>query len=541
MNWRKDVSHPAEGKHPGFAPRSEEDGDILIERDVAAAMRDGTKLYVDIFRPSGQADVPIILTYSPYGKHGLKKFLLGPKSGVPGGWVSPYAAWEAPDPAYFVREGYAVINADARGSWYSEGDLTIWSDQEALDGYDLIEWAAALPWGNGKVGMSGVSYLAIVQWRIAALNPPSLAAINPWEGWTDYYRERAYHGGIPETNMVAWAQWSTSFGLNRSEELVETTKQHPLLDEFAKSKSADLAAIKVPAYVVADWGDQGLHLRGTIEGFRQMSSGQKWLEVHGRKKWQYYYQAESRDRLRVFFDHFLRGTSDEVLSWPRVSIEVRERYYVGEVRAEHEWPLSRQVFRRLYLDASSRELREEIPAEAAIVAYNAASGSLEFEHTFTERTELTGYMNLKLWIGLDGASDADVFVAVEKLDREGDPVKFTFMSEYDDGPVALGWLRVSHREMDPVRSTPDQPWHLHERELPVGEGDIVPVEIEIWPSSTLFEAGQRLQLIIQGSDIYKFDGVRHSQRHLDLRNAGNHVIHTGGDFDSSLLVPVIPG
>ena len=540
VTWRAHVTHPSEGKHPGFGHRIEEDARFHVERDVAIPMRDGVKLYADIIRPKGAGPFPVILTYSPYGKHGLKKFLLSPASGVPQGSVSKYAVWEGPDPEYFVPHGYAVLNVDARGSWYSEGDLTVWSDQEAQDGYDIVEWAAAQPWSTGKVGMSGVSYLAIVQWRVAALNPPHLAAINPWEGWSDCYRERAYHGGIPETNMVPWAQWSTSFSLTRSEEMVEVVAQHPLRDDYWRGKSADLPAIRVPAYVVADWGDQGLHTRGTIEGFRQMSSPHKWLEIHGRKKWQYYYQHESRERLRIFFDHFLKGASDDILHWPRVRIEVRERYYVGTVRAEKEWPLARQRLVPLYLDALSQAMSEASVAEAAALRYDATAGRATFEHTFARDTEITGYMKLKLWVEAEGADDADLFVAVEKLDASAEPVKFTFMSEYDCGPVALGWLRVSHRELEPERSTPDQPWHRHEHELRLAAGEIVPVEIEIWPSSTSFRAGEKLQVIVQGRDIYAFEGVRHGQLHQRTRNAGKHVIHTGGRFDSHLLVPVIP-
>jgi predicted acyl esterase len=538
--WRKSVTHPKDGKHPGFGYRVDPDENFFIERDVAVPMRDGIKLYADIIRPKTDDKVPVILTYSPYGKHGLKKFLLSPQSGVPAGWVSKYAVWEGPDPAYFVPHGYAVMNADARGSWYSEGDLTIWSHQEAQDGYDLIEWAAQQPWCTGKVGMSGVSYLAIVQWRIGALNPPHLAAINPWEGWSDCYRERSFHGGIPETKMVPWAQWSTSFSLTRSEEFVETARQHPFLDDYWRAKSAVLSDIRVPVYIVSDWGDQGLHTRGTIEGFRQASSQYKWLEVHGRKKWQYYYQSESREKLRVFFDHFLKGTSDEVLNWPKVQIEVRRRYYDGVVRAEREWPLARQKLTPLYLDAATATISTEPQKAEASVSYDAKEGAAKFEYIFPERTEITGYMKLRLWVEARGSSDADFFVAIEKLDKTGERVLFTFMSEYDIGPIALGWLRASHRELDAVRSAPDQPIHTHQRELLLQPGEIVPIDVEIWPSSTSFEAGERLQVVIQGHDVYSFPGVRHTQVHEDTRNAGSHVIDTGGRYDSYLLVPIIP-
>jgi predicted acyl esterase len=538
--WRKSVTHPAEGKYPGFGYRIEPHDEFIIERDIPIPMRDNTKLYADLIRPRAIERAPVIVTYSPYGKHGLKKFLFSPESGVPPGSVSKYAVWEGPDPEYFVPHGYAVLNVDARGSWYSEGDLTIWSDQEAQDGYDVVEWAGKQPWSTGKVGMSGVSYLAIVQWRVAALNPPHLAAINPWEGWSDCYRERGFHGGIPETKMVPWAQWSTSFSLTRSEEFVETAKAHPLLDDYWRGKSADLSKITAPAYIVADWGDQGLHTRGTIEGFRQASSKYKWLEVHGRKKWQYYYQESSRERLRIFFDHFLKGTSDEVLSWPRVRIEVRKKYYEGAMRDEKEWPLARQELTPLFLDAGSRKMTQGPVANSASAAYDAKTGNISFTHTFTEKTEISGYMKLRLWIEARGSNDADLFVSIEKLDRAGARVAFTFMTEFDNGPVALGWLRVSHRELDPERSTPDQPRHTHVSEQLLSPGEIVPVDIEIWPSATLFESGESIQVFIQGRDIYGFPTVRHTQMHEDLRNAGEHVLYAGGEFDSQLLIPVIP-
>ncbi|VCU71696.1 Cocaine esterase [Pigmentiphaga humi] len=538
--WRQAVTHPSEGKHPGFGHRVEEDERFHVERDVAVAMRDGIRLYVDIIRPKGNGPFPVILTFSPYGKHGLKKFLLNGGSGVPEGWVSKYAVWEGPDPDYFCRHGYAVVNADARGSWYSEGDMTIWSEQEAQDGHDLIEWCAAQPWSTGKVGMSGVSYLSIVQWRIAATNPPHLAAFNPWEGWTDCYRERAYHGGIPETNMVRWAQWSTSFSLTRSEEFVEMAKEFPLDNAYWRSKSANLSAITAPVYIVAGWGDQGLHLRGSVEGYKQIASEHKWLEIHGRKKWQYYYQESSREKLRKFFDHFLKNSDDQVLGWPRVLYEAREKYYVGEYLPAADWPLPDRQLRPLWLDASRRKLGDVPPTEVATAPYDSANGELSFTYTFTERTEVTGNMKLRIWLQSPDSTDADVFVGVRKLDANGQKIGLAFMAEYDDGPVALGWLRASHRKLDTRRSSPEQPWHSHDAEQLLQPGEVVPLDIELWPSSTVYEAGEQLQLVIQGQDIYVYPGVRHGQVHDELRNQGPHVIHAGCARDSHLLIPVIP-
>ncbi|HUY09479.1 MAG TPA: CocE/NonD family hydrolase [Candidatus Dormibacteraeota bacterium] len=515
---------------------------MLIERDIPVRMRDGVRVYVDIFRPGSAKNLPVILTWSPYGKHAFKTFAVFPNSGVPEGAVSRHAVWEGPDPLYWTKQGYAVINGDCRGSWGSEGDLVIHGPEEAEDGYDVIEWAAQLPWCNGRVGMAGVSYLAIVQWRIAALHPPHLACINPWEGLSDEYREYGFHGGIPETNFIKFMEWSCQFSHGRVEDWVEMHRLHPMLDEYNASKScSDLSQIVVPAYIVADWGDQGLHTRGTIEAFAAISSAEKWLEVHGRKIWQYYYQPSSVARQKAFYDKFLKGIDNEVDSWPRVVLEVRERAYQGEMRAEDSWPIARTEYVKLFLDGPSRTLVEDMAPSEVALKYDATrrDDRVEFTYRFDQPTELTGGMKLRLWVEAERGSDMDVFVALHKLDRDGSFVPFVAAAMLEDGPVALGWLRVSHRETDPQRSTPWRPWHKHERRLLLEPGQVEPVDIEIWPSSTRFQGGEQLKLIIQGNDIFRNE-LRQARLHEDSVNAGAHVIHMGGRYDSHLLVPIVP-
>jgi uncharacterized protein len=149
-------------------------------------------------------------------------------------------------------------------------------------------------------------------------------------------------------------------------------------------------------------------------------------------------------------------------------------------------------------------------------------------------------MKLRLWVEAIGADDMDLFVAIQKFDRKGRYVPFAAFSALEDGPVALGWLRASHRELDEKRSTPHQPWLLHRRALKLKPGVPVPVEIEIWPSGTLFAKGEKLRVVVQGSDIYKYARWIVRAGHPKTINAGVHVIHAGGKYDSHLLVPVIP-
>jgi uncharacterized protein len=531
---------PAEGGCPPLQHRISHADGMLIEYDAAVRMRDGIEIYCDIFRPDGAGSVPVIVAWGPYGKHGPVKYAIFPNHGVDPAWVSKYAGFEAPDPLYWTRHGYAVINVDPRGMWNSQGDATFYSAKESLDIYDLIEWAGTQPWSNGKVGMSGVSYLAIVQWRAAAERPPHLAAINPWEGVSDRYREMAYHGGIPENRFgPMWRSRRVPYSNQRVEDTVTMYAEHPLWDAYWESKTADLSKVEVPAYVVASWSDQGLHTRGTLEGFKRIRSKNKWLDVHGRKKWQYYYQPENVERLRLFFDRFLKGIENEVDSWPKVRLEVRERFYEGEIRDEPEWPLTRTRYEKLNLDAASKNMVGSSVAKPSELRYET-DGRAEFVYRFAATTELIGPMKLKLWVEAQGADDMDLFVGVQKLDAGGGLVPFSFLNALEDGPVALGWLRVSHRELDETRSTPGQPWHLHRREQRLEPGQIVPVEIEIWPSGTRFGAGEQLRVLVQATDIQQYPPGVVSMAHSVTRNVGTHVIHTGGMYDSHLLVPVVP-
>jgi len=533
-------------EYPGFNPRTEKAKGMIIEYDVAVPMRDRIKIYIDLFRPETEGKYPVIICWGPYGKQGRSGiYAMSGNTGLRDEDFNRYTAFEAADPVYWCRKGYIIINADPRGSWKSEGDLTFMSPQEAEDCYDLIEWAGTQGWSNGKVGMTGVSYLAWIQWKVAALNPPHLAAINPWEGVSDFYRELSFHGGIPEVHFGSLLMTSWCFSTTRVEDFLEMKRRHPLFDDYWASKNADLSQITVPAFVVASWTDHGLHNRGTLEGFKKIASKDKWLLVHGRKKWWHFYKEENLEKQRQFFNRFLKGIDNQVKDWPKVTLEIREKYYVGNLRTEKEWPVARTKYTKLFLNAGNGKIGKTSPKKESQVRYNVndiqdKTQNAKFEFEFKDKTELTGHMKLKLWVQADGSDDMDLFVAIEKIDRAGYLVPFPFFGNHDDGPVGLGWLRVSHRELDKKKSTPYQPVLKHQREIKLKRGEIVPVEIEIWPSCTLFEKGEKLRVLVQGSDIYYYPYERHTNTHTATVNKGEHVIYTGGKYDSHLLVPVIP-
>jgi uncharacterized protein len=534
------------GAQPPHFRRATVDG-MIVERDVAVPVRGGITVYADVFRPADERPAPPLIAWSPYGKHAEGQLPLRyPDSGVTPGQLSPYTAFESPDPVHWTARGYAVVNADIPGTWYSGGDATFLSPEEAACGHDLVEWAAAQPWSNGKVGMSGVSYLASAQWSIAATNPPHLAAINPWEGWSDTYREVVRHGGIPETYFWPYIGLRWGYGTGLVEDLAAETAEHPFFDDFWSAKAADLSQVTCPAFVVASWSDQGLHTRGTFEGFKRIGSRRKWLDAHGGKKWDYYYSPEGLRRQQEFFDHFLKGLDTAVTGWPRVRYEVREHAYAGARKPAADWPLPGTEYERLFLDAASGRLRSpEAPAAEAIVTYDSerrgrGRGRAVFDLRFDTATEIVGNASLRVWMSAPDADDMDVFVALQKLDRYGDLVGFPYYAVFEEGPVALGWLRASHRELDQRRSTPWQPVLAHRGEQKPARGQIVPLDIEVLPSGTRFDPGDSLRLVIQGRDIYRQPRPLTQTFHDESVNHGPHVIHTGGRFDSHLLVPRVP-
>lgn len=517
-----------------YAPLSELRDGMRIDWDVRITMDDGITLAADIFRPDDDEPHPVLLAASPYGK-GLP-FQVGytnnfnammrehPEIGAQS--TSKYQVWEYPDPERWVPQGYVCVRIDTRGAGGSEGAIDIFSPRETQDLYACIEWAGVQPWSNGKVGMLGISYLATNQWQVAALAPPHLAAICPWEGANDFYREYAKHGGITSEFMPSWmprqilsvqhgraeAEINPNNGRrvsglpNRTPEELEAnaiaigevllTNQH--LNEYYVDRTAVLEDITVPVLSCSNWGGMGLHSRGNFEGFSRIASDQKWLEVHGLEHWTEFYTDYGVDLQRRFFDHFLKGEENGWDKAPAVQLKVRTPDTFVE-RAENEWPLDRTKWTRYYLDSDTGQLSTVEPVGDQSVSFEARSEGVMFTTpALTEDLEITGPAALKAFVA-SSTTDADLFLTMHLFDPSGTEVLWPTAFE-PNGPVTQGWLRMSHRALDKQRSMPYRPWHTHASSAPLAPGVTYEADVEIWPLSVVAPAGYRIGLSVRGQD-----------------------------------------
>jgi predicted acyl esterase len=528
----------SEGRYPALKPATIIHDGIRLDRDVAVKLSDGAVIYVDIYRPEGDARVPAITAWSPFGKRCGERGMALPR-GVPEGTLSPGTSFEAADPAYWCRFGYAVVNPDARGVASSEGDIEFWSSAEGRDAAQLIQWIGVQPWCTGKVGMSGNSWLAITQWFAAAERPSHLACIAPWEGISDFYRDLAVRGGIPETGFVEFLV-QRMFGAGFVDDVATMAREHGFLDAYWRDKIAAVEKIEVPAYICAGWS-QFFHLNGTLRAFRAITGERKWLRAHREFEWPDYYSAENIRDLHLFFDRYLKEIRNGWEMTPRVRLDVMDRGDTDAVsrRAERDFPLPGTRYERWYLHAATATLSPRPSDATASVRYDAKSGQAIFEVKFDSEVEITGYLKLRLWVQAAGSQDMDLFVTVQKVDADGSVVPTMTLSR--PHPGTIGMLRASHRELDPQLSTEFEPVHRHQSEQLLKADSIVPLDISIWPTSRQWHAGESLRLVIAGHHVLNEPGWDWFEKFdWETRNAGEHVLHMGDNHDSYLQLPVIP-
>ena len=343
-------------------------GGVIVDRDVPIRLRDGVRLRANVYRPDAEGRFPVIMSAHPYDKDAIGaragngravnfQYRLFPQPRPIS--ISAWTSWEAPDPAFWVSRGYAVINVDLRGGGTAEGVSDLFSDQEAADYAEIIEWGGTQSWSNGKVGLLGVSYLAISQYKVAALRPPHLAAICPWEGFSDLYRDFARPGGVLENGFsIVW-----SAGTRKAARVAGNLRQElvarPERDAWYAQRTPRVEDIEVPLLVCASFSDHSLHSRGSFEAFRRAGSQHKWLYTHRDGKWSHFYGEHARSTQAAFFDHYLKGVDNGWQQRLPVRLAIHDRGpQPARVTEEADWPPADLTWRKLHLDPTTRTLTE---------------------------------------------------------------------------------------------------------------------------------------------------------------------------------------
>lgn len=501
--------------------------DIRVDHDVEIVVRDGARLYVDIYRPAGQVEkIPAVLSWSFYGKKYSALDMLPMcvwKCCVPDSDLSGLEKFEGLDPQTWCPKGYAIVSVDTRGAGNSDGQICVMGSQDAEDGYDVVEAIAKMGWCNGSIGMAGNSALAIAQWFIAAQQPPSLKAIAPWEGMADMYREQFCRGGWFSMSNFDLIAKAIVRGPSNSqlEDFEEMYRRSPTQNAYWKDKRVDFAKVKCPVYIRGS-DVSSIHTMGSIRGWMQIPHDQKWIQWGSKQEWyELYSEPESADELALFFDHYLRHeTSNGWEATPKVrwsALQFGDKEAIDNIVIP-DYPVPNTEYRELFLESDGKLGSIAPSVVASSVSYNSedANSVAGFDYTFTKRTRLLGLPKAVLYVSNATRPDFTVFVILRKKDKNGKllmhlnfPFRATPYKSIDDIPQSeqaslnlhlgsVGILRASQRAVNSSKSLhPQYPFHPHDKQEIIKPGTVVELEIGIWSMGVDFEEGESISLRVR--------------------------------------------
>jgi hypothetical protein len=544
---------------------------VRHEQDVTVAMRDGTRVALSVWHPEAAGRFPALYAASPY----CYEF-----DDVP---AVPLFAWRETGPiAWYVARGYAYVHADVRGSGRSEGLFRYMADDEQMDNVEVIAWIARQPWCDGNVGGIGQSYFGTSQWFMAAMKPPALKCIAPYDASTDSYRGSTYHGGILcgyrsnwYNNTVRANNLHRPADVPRGREMTYDLNleilRHSTYDAFWKERTVTerLGDIRIPVFSIGHWGKRDLHLRGNLLGYELVRGPKKLLvtgaanvrEAHHLYDTEEFHAAE----LLPFYDRYLKGLDT---GWEKVA-PVR-LHITGEkvVRAEREFPLRRAKYTPWYLrKGPSRSVVSLNDGALAPEPPRRNEGSVSYAYpdpewkigvvaigpdgrpdpvrrvlTFTsaplaEDMEVTGPILLELRATSDQI-DTDFIVKLSDQAPQPDEARARG-AQPGASIVSKGWLRASHHwERDPRFDTRFRPYYAHERPRAIEPGTIYRFDIELMAAAHLFRKGHRIRLEIANADSNQTDGVFAHPYHPT--KLGRDTIHHNAAHPSCLWLPVVP-
>lgn len=536
--------------------------DIIFEKDVPVKMRDGVTIYTDILRPVTDEKVPGIIAWSPYGKasgNAPRYTNMFKMIGIPDSELSGLQKYEGPDPAWWCKHGYAVCHPDPRGIVHSEGDIVMLGSQEHEDCYDYIEWLAEQDWCNGKLALTGTSYLAMTQWGIAAERPPHLACINPTEGLQDAYRDWSNRGGIPDPSfmeLLSNVNHVHAGGTVNREDIGRESHEYQFANvPLWEDKVTHPEKIECPALVIASYTNT-LHTNGTFRAWRALGMKEKWLRIHNTQEWPDYYNERNQQERLKFFDRYLKDIDNGWENTPTVQYCLQD-LEGGDVLniPSDTFPPADTKYHKLYLNGGARFMSEaktpvDIPVAMPTMHIPPRVPQASFIYKTDTEIDMIGYTKLKLWVETVNTDDMDIFVKVQKLDKCGHileqiniPNKSAMVYDNADYGASVtvyhgtsGIQRLSMRHLDEEKTTDENPAFTFDRSEKLAPGEIVPVEVELSPIGWKLYAGEGIRLIVSTRNILG------NQMPLNPvytpNNKGMLVIHTGGEYESYLHVPM---
>ena len=541
---------------------------MKTEKGVTVRMRDGIRISLCVYRPAAEGRFPALFAASPYQYE---------MDDVP---AYPLFLWRETGPIeWYVGQGYVYVHADVRGSGRSEGDFEFMGLNEQQDYLELIAWIVQQAWSNGRVGGIGQSYYAMAQWLMATYNPPGLACIAPYDGLVDQYRGSNYHGGIYCSYRSVWYSSLRADNQHRLAgahgrppmklDLVGEIINHPLDDDFWRQRSPywRLDAIKCPVLSIGHWGKMGLHLRGNILGYEEVTAPKKLVVTGARNTFEahrLFDQIEFHEKeLLPFYDLHLKGKNNGFMDSEPVRLFVRG---ANAWRAEEQWPPRHATPLAFYLrkgpsgsvtSLNDGALSTEPPAAdepptsytypdwewvngVAVIGPDGRVDPARRVLTFTsaplaDDLEVIGPIVLKLFAS---STAIDTQFIVKLTDQHPDNPAARGKGEQPAfTPVSKGWLKASHRAKDLTRSTPQRPFYTHTDPQPLTPGETYAFDIEILPIAYVFKKDHRIRLELANGDSPATDGVFSHPYHPSLM--GTDTIHHDGAHASALILPVI--
>jgi hypothetical protein len=541
---------------------------------VYVTMDDGVEIGVFLEFPAawdGSSQLPVILQYDGYEGAG------GPS------WYS----WPG------MREHYVLAHAGVRGAGCSDGQWGLFSERQARDGAAVVEWLGTRPWSNGDVGMQGHSYPGYMALFVAAQRPPHLRAISVSGTGDDIYRDVAYPGGIPSRLFgplwLAYARPSSSEGTAVDNALAghndclmhtvtrqpENPGEHSLVTVLAQDVDSDfwythspksvVDRIDVPTQIQAQSGDEQIlqSTRGSSLLFQQLRMESKQLIVTNgdHNTWEGPGEPALEQARIDWLDRYVRSVSNGVDAQPKVRVLLEsafgsdgKAYPTGEVGSD-TWPLASTEWMRLWAGPGSSLGTTKPVAEGADMVLLGTRRHL-IDPTLDQSGSGTFTGQELFWIdGPDsvryqtppatstqvaaGPITATIYARVYSPDAD------LYVSVQDEAPdgarslVTRGYLRASHRALDPGRSGYDgsilyRPFHPHTNPQPLTPGEVVRLDVEIVPAGLVIRSGHSLRFMITSPPAIETYGVYQS-----TVPAVAEILY-GGDVATSLLLPLVP-